>query len=426
MPAAVPLFGIVVDAGSSGTRARIFRSQPGANNLPSFVEVVPSAGTLRATPGLSSFVHAPKRASEQVLGLVDAARRWVPAERHASTPLWVKGTAGLRQLPAARAEAVLAAVRAALADRARCPFAFAEARIITGDEEALFGWLAINQLLGLLPRPLSTATQVGWLDLGGASAQIAHGMPEASAAGDWQSARALALPHGQARVFLRSFSKFGRAEAFWRSCRLLAAAQNLSAHERLAADAAPAPRTRLAHPCLAVGDEYTPDHARDLVYVGTGNAGGCEALVGRLNHADEECPPGFCGRLAVPFSGQFYGAGNYWYTASHLGIASDDGARVLSGSDYRAAAREACARPWSWHKNQFAGAEWAYVRFDCFSGLYIASLLEHKHGIAPSARVVTIARHLNGSLVDWTSGSLLYEVALRPQGPVPPWGGDTD
>ena len=75
MPAAVPPFGIVVDAGSSGTRARIFRSQPGANNLPSFVEVVPSAGTLRATPGLSSFVHAPKRASEQVLGLVDAARR---------------------------------------------------------------------------------------------------------------------------------------------------------------------------------------------------------------------------------------------------------------------------------------------------------------------------------------------------------------
>ena len=88
--------------------------------------------------------------------------------------------------------------------------------------------------------------------------------------------------------------------------------------------------------------------------------------------------------------------------------------------------RAPCARPWSWHKNQFAGAEWAYVRFDCFSGLYIASLLEHKHGIAPSARVVTIARHLNGSLVDWTSGSLLYEVALRPQGPVPPWGGDTD
>ena len=63
--------GIVVDAGSSGTRALIFRSQPGANNLPSFVEVVPSAGTLRATPGLSSFVHAPKRASSSTT----AARR---------------------------------------------------------------------------------------------------------------------------------------------------------------------------------------------------------------------------------------------------------------------------------------------------------------------------------------------------------------
>ena len=152
------------------------------------------------------------------------------------------------------------------------------------------------------------------------------------------------------------------------------------AHERLAADAAPAPRTRLAHPCLAIGDEYTPDHARDLVYVGTGNAGGCEALVGRLNHADEECPPGFCGRLAVPFSGQFYGAGNYWYTASHLGIASDDGARVLSGSDYRAAAREACARPWSWHKNQFAGAEWA------------CALRPRRHDRAPPQR---LARRLD-------------------------------
>ena len=101
----------------------------------------------------------------------------LPTSRAASALLYVKATAGLRLLPVLQAELLLAAVSRSLSNRTLCPFSFVEARVISGEEEALFGWLAINQLLGLLPRPLSTATQVGWLDLGGeALRQVVSGL----------------------------------------------------------------------------------------------------------------------------------------------------------------------------------------------------------------------------------------------------------
>ena len=150
-------YGIVIDAGSSGTRLRVFRWQPVPKALPQMREVRPAAtgeaDPLRRRPGLSGFARHPEEAAQQVLSLVAEARRLVPFQKQPQTPLFLKATAGLRLLQSSGADAIMGAVREALTSRSECPFHFAGARIISGEEEALFGWLSINHLLGVLEGP---------------------------------------------------------------------------------------------------------------------------------------------------------------------------------------------------------------------------------------------------------------------------------
>ena len=193
-------YGLVVDAGSSGTRLRIYCWPPFSwAALPKISDVVLQRdtgglnladATLRRRPGLAEFVRSPDQAVAQVLSLVDEARQqWVPDDRAASALLYVKATAGLRLLPVRQAELLLEAVSNGLSNRTRCPFSFVDARVISGEEEALFGWLSANVLLGRLGHASSAhSDSVGWLDLGGASAQLAHTLQPGSSTSEERAA----------------------------------------------------------------------------------------------------------------------------------------------------------------------------------------------------------------------------------------------
>ncbi len=139
----------------------------------------------------------------------------LPTSRAASALLYVKATAGLRLLPVRQAELLLEAVGSGLSNRTRCPFSFVDARVISGEEEALFGWLSANALLGRLGRGAAAHSDtVAWLDLGGASAQLAHALMPGSTTSEESAARVLALASSHVRLVLRSHLRFGRDEAF--------------------------------------------------------------------------------------------------------------------------------------------------------------------------------------------------------------------
>ena len=138
----------------------------------------------------------------------------LPTSRAASALLYVKATAGLRLLPVLQAELLLAAVGRSLSNRTHCPFTFVEARVISGEEEALFGWLSANALLGRLDRAATAHSDtVAWLDLGGASAQLAHALLPGSTTSEESAAHVLALASSHVRLVLRSHLRFGCDEA---------------------------------------------------------------------------------------------------------------------------------------------------------------------------------------------------------------------
>jgi Golgi nucleoside diphosphatase len=111
----------------------------------------------------------------------------VPEKDWEVTPIWLKATAGLRMLEPAKSEAVLASVRTFLSNKANSPFLFRPsfAKIIPGNEEGGFGWIAYNYLkriIGPKRHPDSLETPFAVVEMGGASSQVSQVAPNAAAA----------------------------------------------------------------------------------------------------------------------------------------------------------------------------------------------------------------------------------------------------
>uniref|UniRef100_A0A3Q1FHV6 Ectonucleoside triphosphate diphosphohydrolase 6 n=1 Tax=Acanthochromis polyacanthus TaxID=80966 RepID=A0A3Q1FHV6_9TELE len=97
-------YGVMFDAGSTGTRVHIFRFQMETPRL--------DHETFRAIkPGLSAYADDPHKCSDGILQLLQVAMSSVPPSSWTSTPLVLKATAGLRLLPGEKAQHLLDTVR---------------------------------------------------------------------------------------------------------------------------------------------------------------------------------------------------------------------------------------------------------------------------------------------------------------------------
>ena len=169
------LWGIVIDAGSSGSRVHVFSWRRGRA-----LETVREVSRLKRTPGLSAY-HDPGHAAESLHKLLLHAHSIVPRACEAQTPVYLLATAGLRLTAPSRRRAILQGVRDLLQTT---PYAFANenARVMDGGEEAEFDWLSVNVALQFLAGAAERVNEdgggkdrptVGVIDLGGASSQIA-------------------------------------------------------------------------------------------------------------------------------------------------------------------------------------------------------------------------------------------------------------
>uniref|UniRef100_A0A7N4NIS7 nucleoside diphosphate phosphatase n=1 Tax=Sarcophilus harrisii TaxID=9305 RepID=A0A7N4NIS7_SARHA len=160
------MYGIMFDAGSTGTRIHVY----------TFVQKMPEhPPTLEGEifdsikPGLSAFADQPKQGAETVRRLLEVAKESVPPSHWRRTPVVLKATAGLRLLPDHKAQALLLEVREIFK---KSPFLVPEdsVSIMDGSYEGILAWVTVNFLTGQLHG--QNPKTVGTLDLGGASTQI--------------------------------------------------------------------------------------------------------------------------------------------------------------------------------------------------------------------------------------------------------------
>jgi Golgi nucleoside diphosphatase len=194
--------GMMIDAGSQGTRLHIYEwdkrimldeddllGVAGGKKLsyPS----TSSRWTDKYTPGLDVFaIHGSKAEQHQAVAdylgpLIEFAKSVLKAKEDswADYPIYLKATGGLRTLPQPERVRLMKTVRDLFNNKTFNPFDFEDerARVIAGEEEAIYGWVGVNFAKGLLidaSEGVGVAKQQqltnGMIEMGGASMQVAN------------------------------------------------------------------------------------------------------------------------------------------------------------------------------------------------------------------------------------------------------------
>ncbi|TRM59203.1 nucleoside phosphatase family-domain-containing protein [Schizophyllum amplum] len=373
-------FGIVIDAGSSGSRLLIYSwkdpqaviLEAGENIPPMLPKVEKGAQSgedwvTKAEPGLSSFAENVDGIPAYLRPLLDHARNNIPPSLHHETPLFLLATAGMRLLtPTQQAEVLQETCRfLALHSNFKIDGPSASGpcgssvRIITGEEEGLFGWIAVNYLMDGFIGSSDIRTTYGFLDMGGASTQIAFEPGEDHASEDDTSLvevrlRLLTGEEIRHKVFVTTWLGYGTNQA-----RERYVGQTIRDYERTREGGEPDPSEDIIpDPCLPkdlivsehpVHSGDVPSHAQKTHKLrGTGSFEQCMRQSSTLLNKDAPCSTSPCpmNGVHVPpidFSvSHFIGVSEYWYSSDHvfgLGGAYDF-------VQYERAASDFCARDW--------------------------------------------------------------------------------
>lgn len=244
---------VVVDCGSTGTRVNVYEwkiKYVESENLPILMHSYPDNSTkgsigrsscqyhcLQTEPGLDKFVGNASGVRASLESLILWAERLVPLERHGDTPIFVLATAGLRRLADEDARLVLDDVEAVLKEQS---FLYKKSwiKVLSGKEEAYYGWVALNYKLGTLANSSRTSTS-GLLDLGGSSLQV---VMEHDVIGDGKHLIRSEIGLIEHRILAYSLPAFGLNEAFDRTVAILS---QLKTPKEGTSD-----RVEIRHPCL--------------------------------------------------------------------------------------------------------------------------------------------------------------------------------
>ncbi|RDX81820.1 putative apyrase 7, partial [Mucuna pruriens] len=249
---------VVVDCGSTGTRVNVYEWMVGVGgiskgNLPILLHSYPDNATrssslwksscqyhcMQTEPGLHNFVNDSLGVRQALEPLIVWAERLVPRQFHANTPVFVLATAGLRRLPSEDANRVLGDVQAVVKDH-NLMFSKSWIRILSGMEEAYYGWVALNYKMGTFDNSYPGSPTLGLVDLGGSSLQI---VIEIDGAGDDVHLMRSKLNLMEHWIVASSLPAFGLNEAFDRTVLMLRNNQNEERTET-------ASISELRHPCL--------------------------------------------------------------------------------------------------------------------------------------------------------------------------------
>ena len=375
---------VVIDAGSSGSRAHIYSTRcAGPDKL---VKIEEAAVPLKIEPGISTFADDPEEAARSLEPLLEFASAHIPEELHSRTQVVLLATAGLRMLSQKTSIDILAAVRKFLS--LHSPFEIAHVDVMTGEQEAIWGWTAVNYASNLI----GTSSTHAVLDMGGASAQVVMNAGATDmlserrpSTGNLNGREVVFQSPSQSwvaryRLFLKSELGYGANEARRRYAAVLRQ------------------RHQNYDPCLCIG-------MREGDLIGTGNFSACyEAIASTLMRGkdaqDRQLP-------AWARQASFIGLSEFWYTTDD--VLKDGG--EFDGKRFSALASKFCATPWK--DVQAAKAAGVYpkakphrLKYQCFKSGYMYAMLRDGYALADTSTLVT-ASNMNGLDLEWTLGAAL-------------------
>ncbi|XP_048456616.1 ectonucleoside triphosphate diphosphohydrolase 6 isoform X1 [Rhincodon typus] len=372
-------YGIMFDAGSTGTRIHVFKFTKLPNESPKLADE-----TFKALkPGLSAYSDEPHLATKGIQDLLDIAKKSIPRNVWASTPLVLKATAGLRLLPGVKAQHLLDKVKEVFQ---LSPFLVTNdcVSIMDGTDEGISAWITVNFLVDSLQGEKHNTT--GMLDLGGGSIQITF-LPHSEMTLQTSPVNyitSIQMFNSTYTLYSHSYLGFGLMSA---RLAILGGTEGRPLEEG----------QELESSCLSPNYKAEWKHA-EIVYNIKGQKAGepiydscyarIEKVLSKKVHKPEEV-----GSLS------FYAFSYYYDRAVDVGLIEEEKGGTLKVEDYGKAARRVC---------QSMESESTDKPFLCMDLVYITVLLEelgfHKDAI------LKLARKINGVESSWALGATFHYI----------------
>ncbi|GAA5979570.1 hypothetical protein JCM5350_004941 [Sporobolomyces pararoseus] len=425
-------YGVVIDAGSSGSRIQVYswvdpelakkdRKGKGlSTDVLSRVEKGVEEGDgwhLKVEPGISTFGDNPEDVAEYLKPLIEFAASVIPADQLSSTPIYLLATAGMRLLPPSQQAAVLSSACSYMQSFPfQLPSCSDQVRIISGEEEGLYGWIAVNYLMdgfdkhehaldGERRRHSST---YGFLDMGGASTQIAFepsDVEQVRHADNLLEVKLRLLSGKDVRhpVFVTTWLGFGTNQA-----RNRYVDQEIRAHLRTSDKEHPhlppgdSEGLGTERPVVLVDDPCLPkdlllSEARHAGYTlrGTGDFLSCVRRTGPLLNKEVKCldePCLFNGVHVPPIDftvNHFIGISEYWYSTQDVWGPATGGVGVYDFVEFEKNAIDFCGKNWNEIIEDYkegrgkwrSGVELSRLETQCFKAAWVVNILHEGIGI---------------------------------------------
>ncbi|KAJ7544446.1 hypothetical protein O6H91_09G079700 [Diphasiastrum complanatum] len=427
-------FAIVMDCGSTGTRVHVYGWSNHGDSLP--VVYRPPAESndvanprkerkayrrMETEPGIHKLLHNETGLKSAIEPLLKWAKKQIPRISFDNTPVFVLATAGVRRLPTADSEWLLDKVWSILQ---KSPFKCRRAwvRIISGVEEAFYGWVALNYNIDRLGHNPKRST-VGALDLGGSSLEVTFEPATIPKMGYGVN---LSISSTEHHLYACSHAGFGLNDAFEKSVAALLSSKGASAFIK-------AGRAEVEHPCLHpayrkpfVCSTYcslppSPLQRQEgssavmVNLIGNPNWAACQALAKSVvvnsswvlqSQENKDCDVSSCalGKYQPRAEGQFYAVAGFFVMYKFFDLSPRS-----SLDELLSRGRQFCNMPWP--KARDSVVPQPSIDRYCFRTPYVVSLL--RDGLHIRDDQVMIG---SGDMT-WTLGAALLETgALRPKG----------
>ncbi|KAG0345502.1 Golgi apyrase [Podila humilis] len=455
-------FGIVIDAGSSGSRIHIYSwldktyinqvlsQHETIGRLPTIEPGVQSGSehsgewTKKTEPGIADFKDRPEDVGEHLESLLDHALKIIPADLIPNTPIYLLATAGLRLVQDDIRQQILANSCSYIKDNYKFKIGECKDHIrnISGQEEGIYGWVAINYLMGgfdnggvkmvtsaAVPGTGSNNSNqneselvlsnegdnsnstsnshskdddnsgsdndlsgthghtLGFLDMGGASTQIAF-EPSSKASADHANdlmkvnLNTLDGKTLEYNVFVTTFLGYGSNEARRRYVKDFL----LSNNKDILESENPGVQIQIEDPCLPRNLKLSETHITPHVpLTGAGSFSECLKRVEKLLNKDVEChdePCLFNGVHTPPIDfnvNTFIGVSEYWYSSNDiLGLG---GAYDYAAFERKSA--EFCNSEWEDIRDrpQYQGQSQDRLEMQCFKSAWLSNVLHGGFGL---------------------------------------------
>lgn len=387
-------YGIVIDLGSKGSRVSIF-TWPSDSDTP-YTEVSFGGGKnpwySKITPGVATYASNPTNAGAYLKPLLDYATSNVPSSQYSSTPIFIRGTDNLRQLPAGQAEAIMDSISNYTADN--YPFLITPncITLLPGILEASFMWVAANYLQGNFQDGDSL---VGTLDMGSGSTQIAF-VPKTGTVIPTNYYYLFTYDKTNYSPYAHSYTGYGYVNSLYTINNTIVQSATTDV---------------VFNPCLLDGYEasYELDSSQTITMRGTGSWSQCGALTQSFLNSTALClyqPCSFDGAFQPSLHGDFIAVSNYVDVASILGFSDTATVQDLINGGIKY-----CSLSWKEAQAQFPDQDPQALATFCFGANYITTLLSKGYGFDMDS-TISFSKTYDHDPYTWALGAMIYELQM--------------